>query len=218
MLVAASAASYAHGVIDPIVQIGQLALERGLLLHIDGCIGAFLLPYFRRLGASVPDFDLSVPGVTSISMDLHKYGYAPKGASVIVYRDKQLRRHQLYACADWTGYAVINSTVQSTKSGGPLAAAWTLLHALGDAEAALERLVHVVPRDVPGAPRRGHVVPVTHRVEQLRDAPDVGRQWPARKKLFEAPEDLRESRVVVGDRAGSAAKCRRGSRRSSSSP
>jgi sphinganine-1-phosphate aldolase len=80
----------------------------------------------------VPAFDLSVPGVTSISMDLHKYGYAPKGASVIVYRDKQLRRHQLYACAGWTGYAVVNATVQSTKSGGPLAAAWALLHALGD--------------------------------------------------------------------------------------
>jgi sphinganine-1-phosphate aldolase len=133
ILLTASAASYAHGVIDPIAEIGQLALERGLLFHVDGCIGAWLLPYFRRLGAEVPGFDLSVPGVTSISMDLHKYGYAPKGASVIVYRDKALRRHQLYACADWTGYAVINATVQSTKSGGPLAAAWTLLHALGDA-------------------------------------------------------------------------------------
>ena len=133
ILLTASAASYAHGVIDPIAEIGALALERGLLFHVDGCIGAFLLPYFRRLGAAVPAFDLSVAGVSSISMDLHKYGYAPKGASVIVYRDKQLRRHQLYACADWTGYAVINSTVQSTKSGGPLAAAWTLLHALGDA-------------------------------------------------------------------------------------
>jgi glutamate/tyrosine decarboxylase-like PLP-dependent enzyme len=81
----------------------------------------------------VPAFDLSVPGVTSISMDLHKYGYAPKGASVVLYRDKQLRRHQLYACADWTGYTVVNATVQSTKSGGPLAAAWALLHAVGDA-------------------------------------------------------------------------------------
>lgn len=133
ILLTASAASYAHGVIDPIAEIGQLALARGLLFHVDGCIGGFLLPYFRRLGASVPAFDLSVPGVTSVSMDLHKYGYAPKGASVIVYRDKALRRHQLYACADWTGYAVINATVQSTKSGGPIAAAWTLLRALGDA-------------------------------------------------------------------------------------
>lgn len=133
ILLAASAASYAHGVIDPIAELGALAQERGVLLHVDACIGGFLLPYFRRLGAEVPPFDLSVPGVTSISMDFHKYAYAPKGASVIVYRDKALRRHQLYACAGWTGYTVINATVQSTKSGGPLAAAWTLLHALGDA-------------------------------------------------------------------------------------
>ena len=133
ILLAASAASYAHGVIDPVAEIGALALERGLLLHVDACIGGFLLPFFKRLGASVPGFDLAVPGVTSISMDLHKYGYAPKGASVIVYKDKALRRHQLYACAGWTGYTIINATVQSTKSGGPLAAAWTLLHAIGDA-------------------------------------------------------------------------------------
>ncbi len=132
VLIAASAASYAHGVVDPITEIGAIAKARGILLHVDACIGGFLLPYFRRLGAPVPAFDLSVPGVTSISMDLHKYGYAPKGASVILYRDKQLRRHQLYACADWTGYTVVNATVQSTKSGGPLAAAWALLHAVGD--------------------------------------------------------------------------------------
>lgn len=133
VLIAASAASYAHGVVDPIAEIGAIAQARGILLHVDACIGGFLLPYFRRLGAPVPAFDLSVPGVTSISMDLHKYGYAPKGASVIVYRDKQLRRHQLYACADWTGYTVVNPTVQSTRSGGPIAAAWALLQAVGDA-------------------------------------------------------------------------------------
>lgn len=132
ILLTASAASYAHGVVDPIAEIGALAQERGLLLHVDACIGGFILPYFRRLGARVPAFDLSVPGVTSISMDLHKYGYAPKGASVVVYRDAALRRHQIYACADWTGYTVVNTTVQSTKSGGPLAAAWALLRAVGD--------------------------------------------------------------------------------------
>ncbi|MCY0991655.1 aspartate aminotransferase family protein [Nannocystis sp. ILAH1] len=132
ILLTASASSYAHGVVDPIAEIGQLALQHELLFHVDGCIGGFLLPYFRRLGARVPEFDLSVPGVTSVSMDFHKYAYAPKGASVIVYRDKALRRHQMYACAGWTGYTVINPTVQSTKSGGPLAAAWTLLRAVGD--------------------------------------------------------------------------------------
>ncbi|MDC0673456.1 pyridoxal phosphate-dependent decarboxylase family protein [Nannocystis radixulma] len=132
ILLTASAASYAHGVVDPIGEIGQLAQQHNVLFHVDGCIGGFLLPYFRRLGARVPAFDLSVPGVTSVSMDLHKYAYAPKGASVIVYRDKALRRHQMYACAGWTGYTMINPTVQSTKSGGPLAAAWALLRAVGD--------------------------------------------------------------------------------------
>jgi glutamate/tyrosine decarboxylase-like PLP-dependent enzyme len=127
-----SAVSYAHGVADPIRELGEIALERELLLHVDGCIGGFLLPYFRRLGAPVTDFDFSVPGVTSVSMDFHKYGYAPKGASVVLYRDKELRRHQFFVCADWPGYTVVNSTIQSSKTGGPLAAAWALLNYVGD--------------------------------------------------------------------------------------
>lgn len=132
ILLVGSAVSYAHGVVDPIPQMGALAQARELLLHVDGCIGAFILPYFRRLGASVTDFDFAVPGVTSMSMDYHKYAYCPKGASVVLYRDSGLRRHQLFACAEWTGYTVINTTFQSTKSGGPLAATWAVLNYLGD--------------------------------------------------------------------------------------
>lgn len=127
-----SAVSYAHGVVDPIRELGEIAAEHGILLHVDGCMGGFLLPYFRRLGASVPAFELDVPGVTSISMDFHKYAFAAKGASVIIHRDAELRRHQLYACADWSGYTVINPTVQSTKSVGPVAAAWAVLNFIGD--------------------------------------------------------------------------------------
>lgn len=132
VLLVGSAPSYAHGVVDPIEELGQLALERGLLLHVDGCIGAFLLPYFRRLGDDIPAFDLSVPGVSSLSMDLHKYAYAAKGASVLMYRDNKLRHHQWFATAGWTGYTQINPVVQSTRGGGPLAAAWATLHFLGD--------------------------------------------------------------------------------------
>jgi glutamate/tyrosine decarboxylase-like PLP-dependent enzyme len=132
ILLVGSAISYAHGVVDPIRELGQLALERELLLHVDGCMGGFLLQYFRRLGAPVPDFDFRVPGVTSISMDLHKYAFAAKGASTILYRSKELRKHQMYACSNWTGYTVINPTVQSTKSAGPIAAAWAALHFIGD--------------------------------------------------------------------------------------
>jgi len=132
ILLVGSAVSYAHGVIDPIRELGEIALERGLLLHVDGCIGGFLLPYFARLGAAVPEFDLRVPGVTSISMDFHKYAFAAKGASVILYRDRRLRRHQIFACAGWSGYTIVNPTVQSAKSAGPLAAAWAVLNYLGD--------------------------------------------------------------------------------------
>lgn len=131
-LIVGSACQYAHGVVDPIPELGALALERGVLLHVDGCIGGFILPFLRRLGVAVTDFDFTVPGVSSISMDFHKYAYCPKGASVVLYRDRELRRHQIFTAATWTGYSVINPTIQSTKSGGPLAACWAVLNFLGD--------------------------------------------------------------------------------------
>lgn len=127
-----SASGYAHGVVDPIAEIAGLAKERGILCHVDGCIGGFVLPYFKRFGADVPAFDFSVPGVTSMSMDLHKYALTPKGASVVLYANDDLRRHQFFACASWTGYTMVNTTIQSTKSGGPLAAAWAVMSFLGD--------------------------------------------------------------------------------------
>jgi glutamate/tyrosine decarboxylase-like PLP-dependent enzyme len=133
VLLVASASGYAHGVVDSVREIAALAAERGLLCHVDGCIGGFLLPYFRRLGAQVPDFDFGVPGVTSMSMDFHKYALCPKGASVVLYRDEKLRRYQYFACSSWTGYTMVNPTFQSSKSGGPLAAAWAVLHFVGDA-------------------------------------------------------------------------------------
>ncbi|MDP6942888.1 MAG: aminotransferase class V-fold PLP-dependent enzyme [Myxococcota bacterium] len=142
VLLVGSAPSYAHGCIDPIAALGQLAHTRGLLFHVDACIGGFLLPYFRRLGEPVPDFGFNVEGVTSLSMDLHKYAYVPKGASVVLYRDAALRSHQMYACSTWTGYSVVNPTVQSTKSGGPLAAAWAVMNYLG--EGGFERLASEV--------------------------------------------------------------------------
>ncbi len=132
VLLVGSAPSWAHGAMDPIREIGELALETGVLFHVDACVGGFLLPYFRRLGVPVPEFDFRVPGVTSMSMDLHKYAFAPKGASMVMYRDKALRRHQIFGCAEWPGYTVVNPTVQSSKSAGPLAAAWAVMNSLGD--------------------------------------------------------------------------------------
>lgn len=130
--IVSSAVSYAHGVLDPIEDIGRVAQKHNLLFHVDGCIGGFLLPYFKRLGAKLGEFDFRVPGVTSMSMDFHKYAYCPKGASVVLHRSKELRRFQFFVTADWTGYTIINPTIQSAKSGGPMAAAWAVLNTLGD--------------------------------------------------------------------------------------
>ncbi len=132
ILLVASAPNYSQGVVDPITEIGKLAQEKGLLLHVDGCVGGIHLAYMRKMGYAVPEYDFTVPGVTSISADLHKYGYAAKGASVILYRNKDLRRYQIFACTDTTAYTLINPTVLSTKGGGPLAGSWAILHYLGD--------------------------------------------------------------------------------------
>jgi sphinganine-1-phosphate aldolase len=132
VLLVASAPSYAHGVIDPVPEIAGLAARRGVRCHVDACIGGWVLPYAARLGRDVAPWTFAVEGVTSISVDLHKYGYAPKGTSLLLHRTPELRRAQFFASADWPGYTMLNSTTQSTKSGGPLAGAWAVVESLGD--------------------------------------------------------------------------------------
>ncbi|MFD9003315.1 pyridoxal phosphate-dependent decarboxylase family protein [Streptomyces sp. NPDC059582] len=152
VLVVASAPSYAHGVLDPVAEIAAAAAARGVLCHVDACIGGWFLPFLRRTGRAVPPFDLSVPGVTSLSVDLHKYGYADKGASVILYRDAELRRHQYFAHAAWPGYPVVNPTAQGTKSAGLLAQAWAVLRHIGDDGYTVlaRRVADAVDRLLPG--------------------------------------------------------------------
>jgi sphinganine-1-phosphate aldolase len=133
VLVVGSAPSYAHGVVDPIPQLAAIAAERGVRFHVDACFGGWVLPYLRRLGADLPAFDLSLPGVTSISVDLHKYAYAPKGVSILLHRTEELRRPQYFAYAGWPGYTMINPVISSTRSGGPIAAALATLRSIGDA-------------------------------------------------------------------------------------
>lgn len=132
VLVVASAPSYAHGVVDPVTAIAAAAAERGIRCHVDACIGGWVLPYATRVGRDVPAWTFAVEGVTSISVDLHKYAYAPKGTSVLLHRTPELRRPQFFASAAWPGYTMLNSTMQSTKSGGPLAGAWAVMRSLGD--------------------------------------------------------------------------------------
>jgi sphinganine-1-phosphate aldolase len=127
VLVAASAPSYAHGVVDPIEPIAAACAERGVRFHVDACFGGWVLPFLDP----PPVFDLTVPGVTSISVDLHKYGYAPKGVSLLLHRDEALRRPQYFAYANWPGYTMVNPVISSTRSGGPIAAALATLRHLG---------------------------------------------------------------------------------------
>ncbi|UPK74542.1 aminotransferase class V-fold PLP-dependent enzyme [Nocardioidaceae bacterium SCSIO 66511] len=129
VLVVASAPSYAHGVVDPVSPIAAAAAEAGVRCHVDACIGGWVLPYLD-LPPTGP-WTFAVDGVTSISVDLHKYAYTPKGVSLLLHRDPTLRRPQFFASADWPGYTMLNATTQSTKSGGPLAAAWAVVQHIG---------------------------------------------------------------------------------------
>ena len=132
VLLVGSAPSYAHGVVDPITELAAVATERGVRMHVDACIGGWVLPYAARLGRALPTWTFAVEGVTSISVDLHKYAYAPKGTSILLHRTAELRRPQYFAAADWPGYTMLNPTMQSTKSGGPLAGAWAVVNTIGD--------------------------------------------------------------------------------------
>ena len=133
VMLVASAPSYPQGIVDPVAEIATLAQERGLLCHVDACVGGMMLPFIARLGYPVPPFDFRVPGVTSLSVDLHKYGYAAKGASVILYRHAALRRQQMFASTDWSGGIYASPTMTGTRPGGAIAAAWAVMNYLGEA-------------------------------------------------------------------------------------
>ena len=129
--VVGSACNYGYGTIDPITELGALALERGIGLHVDGCLGGFLLPFGRELGYDIAPFDFTVPGVTSISADTHKYGYGLKGTSVLCFRDKALRNGQYFFQTEWSGGKYCSPGMDGSRSGGLLAATWTSMVALG---------------------------------------------------------------------------------------
>jgi glutamate/tyrosine decarboxylase-like PLP-dependent enzyme len=160
ILLVASAPCYSHGVVDPIAHIGAIAREHKLPLHVDACVGGIQLAMMRKAGYAAPDCDFSVPGVASISVDMHKYGYAAKNSSVILYADRGLRRYALFSSAATTGYAVLNTTVLSSKSGGPLAGAWATLHYLG------EQGYLAIVREVMEATRR--LIEGVRAIEDLR--------------------------------------------------
>ena len=131
VLVVGSAPQYPHGVIDPIAELAPLAAAADANFHVDACMGGFVLPFMERLGEPIPLWDFRVPGVTTISLDVHKLGYAPKGASIILHRTKQLRRYQTYSFDDWLGGFYASPNMQGTRSGAPMAAAWAVMQRLG---------------------------------------------------------------------------------------
>ncbi len=131
ILMVGSAPCYPYGLVDPIEEIAAIAKENDLGMHVDCCLGGFLMPFVRNAGYPVPNFDFSVDGVTSISADCHKYGYAAKGASVVLYKNSHLRRHQFFIYADWCGGIYASPGMMGSRPGGGIAAAWASIMAHG---------------------------------------------------------------------------------------
>ncbi|HEX2575154.1 MAG TPA: aminotransferase class V-fold PLP-dependent enzyme [Aquihabitans sp.] len=142
-LVVGSAPCYPYGLIDPIEALAALASEQGILFHTDACLGGWLLPWWERLGHPVAPWDFRVPGVTSISADVHKYGYTFKGASIVLYRDRDLLQHQFFWYDSWPGGLYASGTSAGTRSAAPIAGAWAAINHLGvDGYLRLAQVVH----------------------------------------------------------------------------
>lgn len=131
MMLFASAPSYPYGVFDRITEIAELAQERDLWCHVDGCWGGFISPFAQILGYPIPEWDFAVPGVTSVSADLHKFGYAAKGASLLMYRDPQMMQHQIYYFDDWPRGIYYTPTLSGSKAAGSVSSAWAMMQYLG---------------------------------------------------------------------------------------
>jgi glutamate/tyrosine decarboxylase-like PLP-dependent enzyme len=130
--VVGSAVQFPHGVVDPIEELAAVAAEKGIGFHTDACLGGFVLPFAEKLGYPVPRFDFRVPGVTSISCDTHKFGYAAKGTSVLLWRTEELRDHQFYVTSDWPGGLYYSPTLAGSRSGALSAQAWAAMVSIGE--------------------------------------------------------------------------------------
>ncbi len=132
IILGATAVTYPHGMVDPVEKIGALAQKRSLWLHVDACLGGLMLPFLRHLGQDIPAYDFGIPGVMSLSADIHKYAYTPKGVSAVLYRNRDLRKFQIYAYADWPGGVYATPCLAGGRPGGMIAAAWAVFHYLGE--------------------------------------------------------------------------------------
>ncbi len=130
-LIILSAPNFPYGVVDPVRDVAEYARDKGVPVHVDACVGGFILPFMEMIGENVEQFDFRVEGVTSLSMDAHKYGYTPKGVSLILFRGEEFKKGTIYVDLKWPGYPFINTTVLSSRSAAPLAAAWAVFNYLG---------------------------------------------------------------------------------------
>ncbi len=167
IMIVGSAPCFPYGLIDPIAKLGELATARGLWLHVDACVGGYIAPFVRMNGGDVPPFDFEVEGVSSMSADLHKYGYCAKGASTVLFRSEALRAHMIFDCSDWPGGRMVTPTLAGTRPGGAIAAAWAVMNFLGqegyrakhkqvtDAREKIEAGVKALGFRIVGAPQLG---------------------------------------------------------------
>ncbi len=173
IMLVGSAPSFPYGLIDHIEALGDLAERRNLWLHVDACVGGYIAPFVRMNGAPIPPFDFEVPGVQSMSADLHKYGYCAKGASTVLFRSEALHQHMVFDCSNWPGGRMITPTLAGTRPGGAISAAWAVMNYLGvegyrhkhglvtAARAAVEEGVRALGFKVLGEPQLG-IVAFTH--------------------------------------------------------
>ncbi len=131
IMIVGSAPCFPYGLIDPIEKLGALAQARGLWLHVDACVGGYIAPFVRMNGGDIPPFDFEVPGVSSMSADLHKYGYCAKGASTVLFRSEALRAYMIFDTDSWPGGRMVTPTLAGTRPGGAIAAAWAVMNFLG---------------------------------------------------------------------------------------
>lgn len=130
-LIVGSAPAYPHGLIDPLDAINKLAAQKDVWFHVDACVGGYILPFLEQLGEPIPLFDFRLSNATSISLDIHKYGYGPKGSSVVVYRDSAHRRKQYFVQTDWPGGLYVSPSISGTRPGGAIAGAWAVMNYMG---------------------------------------------------------------------------------------
>ena len=132
ILIVGSAPGWPYGVIDPIAGMGQIAQSAGIHLHVDACVGGYQIPFIRRLGYPVENFDFSLPGVASIAADLHKFAYGAQGSAVLLYRDAATHRHQGFVHSAWPMGAWSNGALLTSRPGSALAASWAVMNFLGE--------------------------------------------------------------------------------------